>query len=326
MSYKFLTLLLLISTTQQTALRADYRDHKKKIAAGAGILAGIGAIAYKAMDIMIAPGSAIDTNTAKRMRTQLEKVVARVEDVEFVSADEKTLLRGIVIERPNAAGTLLFCHGYRGGKEDLYNRAALFPSHNLMFFDFRGHGDSQSSYITLGDLEAFDVEGAAAFAKTRFPSTPLGIVGLSMGAASTLKALSRTPDLCDAVVLDSGYANLHELIALLYHRIAPIPTFPLLNGGLFIAQFRTGCTFDVTPVDYIAQLKIPAMIIHSDDDSMISPEHANRLAAAAKNGTNMVRRIWRCKRAPHASISHYFPKAYSTKVGDFLEKFLKTGR
>ncbi len=296
-------------------------DHKKKIIAGASLLAGASAIAYKAMDIMIAPGSAIDNKTRNALRQGLNNSVSGVEDVKFLSADQKTLLGGIVIQAAHAAGTIVFCHGYRGGKEDLYNRAALFPDHNLIFFDFRGHGDSKSTYITIGDLESLDVEGAAAFAKKRFPGTSLGIVGLSMGEAATLKALDRIPDLCDAVVLDSGYANLRELIRQLYHRIAPIPSFPILDGGLSLAGFRTGCKFDVNPQAYIACLQIPAMIIHSDDDGMISPDNANRLCAAAKSGTDMVKSVWRCKRAPHACIAHYFPNDYSTRVGKFFREF-----
>ena len=325
MSHKYLAFLMSLAFgMQQTAMHAALLDHKKKIIAGASLLAGVGAVAYKSIDIMIAPGSAMDNKMRSALRNELDKVISGVEKVEFLSADKKTVLSGVVMQRTHAAGTLVFCHGYRGGKEDLYNRAALFPDHNLLFFDFRGHGDSHSSYITIGDLESFDVEGAVAFAKLRFPDAPLGIVGLSMGAAATLKALSRTPNLCDAVALDSGYANLREMIGQIFLRITPINSFSLLNAGLSLAGFRTGCKFDVNPEAYIAELQIPAMIIHSDDDGMITPEHANRLCAAAKKGTDMVKSVWRCKQAPHACISHYFPGDYSTRVGDFFKKFLVT--
>ena len=232
-------------------------------------------------------------------------------------------MHGVAIPRASAKSSLVICHGNRSSKEKMYHLINCYQDHNLFFFDFRGHGENQAEYTTIGDLESYDVEGAVAYARQLFPNTPLGIVALSMGAGATLKALSSIPDLCNAVVLDSAYASLQDMVERVYDGFSPLPRFPLLDIGMFFARFRTGCKFDVNSESYIANLQVPAMLIHSVDDPLIPVNHADRLIEAARRGTNMVKQVLKCSGAGHGAVSHVHSEQYTTNVNDFFGIYLK---
>ena len=294
------------------------------ILCGAVIALGVmGALTHHLIKQFIFPRTRALVNQEKAMhiRTQLADKHGAL-PVAFPSADN-TILRGLLVERERPVGTIVLCHGYRGGKETLYRFADMFPSHNLLFFDFRGHGESDGDYVTIGDLESLDVEGAALFAKARYPHLPLVIAGVSMGASSTLKALGRNPHLCDAIVLDSPYATLHEIMQSVYDSQAPMPRFPFFSLAFYGGRYLTGCDFEVNPQEYIARLQVPAMLIHSCDDDFISPDHAVRLYAAAHNAPAKVR-FWLTPPAEHGYAHHTHFQAYKKMMAKFFNKFLGT--
>ncbi len=243
--------------------------------------------------------------------------------VTFPSTDGITL-HGLAIERDKPVGTIVLCHGYRGSKESLYGFADMFPTYNLLYFDFRGHGDSEGDYVTIGDLESRDVEGAVAFAKKQTPEKPVVILGVSMGASAALKALERNPKLCDAIVLDSPYATLLEVMQSAYDSQAPTPRFPFFNLAYYGGRYLAGCDFQVNPQEYMAHLQIPAMLIHSCTDEFINPDHAMRLYAAADDAPAKVR-FWLTPPAKHGYAHREHFDAYKKMMGKFFKKFLKTG-
>lgn len=55
--------------------------------------------------------------------------------------------------------------------------------HNVLVFEYYGHGMPVGIAVTLGYCEVNDFLGAAADAKARVPQTSLGVLGYSMGAA-----------------------------------------------------------------------------------------------------------------------------------------------
>ncbi len=233
-------------------------------------------------------------------------------------------LRGVLLERTKPLGTIVLCHGYRGSKESLYRFADMFPSYNLLYFDFRGHGESEGDYVTIGDLESYDVEAAVAFAKKRYPGKPLVILGVSMGASAALKALDRNPHLADAIVLDSPYAVLLEIMQSAYDAEAPMPRFPFFNLTYYGGRYLAGCDFAVNPQEYMKNLQIPAILIHSCTDDFINPDHAMRLFAAADEAPAKVR-FWLTPPATHGHAHREHYDVYKKMMGKFFRKFLKTG-
>ncbi len=244
--------------------------------------------------------------------------------VTFQSTDG-VMLHGLLIERAKPQGNIVVCHGYRGSKETVAKFVDLFPSHNMLLFDFRGHGESDDAYITIGDHEARDVAAAVHFLKNRFAQKqlPLVLLGVSMGASACMKAIDSEPHLCDVAVLDSPYANLQEQIEHAYGMQSPIPTFPFFHIAKRIGFYLSQSSFDVCPEEYIARVQVPVMLIHSCSDTFIQPQQAMRIYARSHDAPAKVR-FWMTPPAPHACahLEHY--ETYQKMLGKFFHKFLKT--
>jgi len=86
-----------------------------------------------------------------------------------------------------------------------------------MLFDFRGHGDSESVYVSGGNAEVHDLEAAIAVALGQQETLPGKIIlhGFSMGAAISL-LMPPHPDVV-AIVADSPYARLDSILHSFVH-------------------------------------------------------------------------------------------------------------
>jgi predicted alpha/beta-fold hydrolase len=92
---------------------------------------------------------------------------------------------GWYIPSPQVTTTILVCPGYRSRAADVLGISAHLwkAGHNVLVFEYYGHGMPVGTAVTLGYREVNDFLGAAADAKARVPQTSLGVLGYSMGAA-----------------------------------------------------------------------------------------------------------------------------------------------
>ncbi len=136
----------------------------------------------------------------------------------FHTRDGK-LLHGEFWAQPHPAPTVIICHGYRVSGTTLRPVATLeyHSGYNIMLFDFRGHGDSESVNLSGGNAEVHDLEAAIAVALQQQETLPGKIIlhGFSMGAAITL-LMPPHPDVV-AIVADSPYAHLDSILHSFVH-------------------------------------------------------------------------------------------------------------
>jgi uncharacterized protein len=136
----------------------------------------------------------------------------------FHTSDGK-LLHGVFWAQPHAAPTVIICHGYRVSGTALRPVATLeyHSGYNIMLFDFRGHGYSESVNTSGGNAEVHDLEAAIAVALQQAETLPGKIIlhGFSMGAAITL-LMPPHPDVV-AIVADSPYARLDTILQSFVH-------------------------------------------------------------------------------------------------------------
>src|SRR5262249_481250 len=80
---------------------------------------------------------------------------------------------------------LLMAHGWTSSRRQPHDESGYLHAagYNLLLFDFRGHGQSDGSYTTLGWAEPDDLRAAIDFAHSRSPGT-VGVIGYSMGAVA----------------------------------------------------------------------------------------------------------------------------------------------
>jgi pimeloyl-ACP methyl ester carboxylesterase len=93
---------------------------------------------------------------------------------------------------------------------------------NLLLFDFRGHGASGGTGSTLGSEEAYDVQGAIDFLRTRrdLPADRIGVWGVGMGAYAAILAAPERKQVV-ALALDSAYPDIQTFLDQVLFRGVP---------------------------------------------------------------------------------------------------------
>src|SRR5690349_4880037 len=109
--------------------------------------------------------------------------------VTFRSESGATIHGWLVDSKANRAVVVLQ-HGIREDKASLVERARFLVAagYAVLLYDFQAHGESIGSKMTFGYLESRDSQAAVEFVRIRFPGKPIGVIGLSLGAAAAVLA------------------------------------------------------------------------------------------------------------------------------------------
>ena len=271
------------------------------------------------------------SEVAREIREELLKR-SDITSISFPSGPSKDALKlvGFFVKRENPAGTMVICHGYQSNKEFLYGYIDMFPDWNILLFDFRAHGQSAGKITSVGCHEYKDIIAAVQYLKTSLQNSvnpenhtqlPLVIIGISMGGAATLKAAEVDQDLCDAIIVDSTYANLNATILQSFSLKSKLPYYPFFPIIKQMFNYVANCDMSsMNPVESVQHIQKPILFIHSCDDTFISPLNAVRLYA---NSVNKKSEIWIGPRCRHGFLHCYYPRIYQEKVINFLDKALK---
>ena len=214
---------------------------------------------------------------------------------------------------PQNGSLILVAHGYGARRsEDFYS---LFAEHGygVLAWDFRGHGASGGELVTLGYYETLDVEAALDFALDQPDVEHIGGWGGSMGAVTMIRATAQYPEI-EALVADSPFATLEDELDV------RVP-YPLLRPLIrFFAERETGLHLDlVRPVDEIGLISPrPVFLIQGLDDTMVPPDSAEQLYAAAGEP----RELWTEPDAPHMNMYSYYRTRYTKRVIKFFDTYL----
>ncbi len=244
------------------------------------------------------------------------------ETIEFPPRKGEHKVSGWFIARSGAETTILVSPGYRTGKTDMLGIAHFLwkSGHNVLVFEYYGHGAEVGTPVTLGYREMEDFMGAVAYAKERAPGTRLGVVGYSMGAAVTIMCSAHTPDI-QAIVADSSFATHSSVVDYNVRRALHMPSAPFAWLTDYVLGWRAGYHFrQVEPLRDIASLAPrPILLIHGDRDSIVDPHDAPVLYAAAQEP----KELWIVEGADHCGAYFNDRPAYLKKVFDFFERNLK---
>jgi dipeptidyl aminopeptidase/acylaminoacyl peptidase len=241
------------------------------------------------------------------------------EDISFSSKDGLTI-KGWWIEASNNDRVIVIVHGSEGNRAEppgkMLDIAKEFVNYNynVLMFDMRGHGESEAKHVSAGLHERYDLLGAVDYVKQR-GINKTGVVGFSLGAAASLMTLSETEEI-DAVVSDSGYADLTDIIKSEFGKRSNLPRFfiPLV---LFLAKVMYDVDFAaVKPIEAVHKTDIPIFIVHGEQDDMVPVEHAYRLAKACRNPDSQ---LWVLPDAGHSNPYLVRPKEYIEKVISFFD-------
>ena len=114
----------------------------------------------------------------------------------MAESSDGTDLSAWLIPAEQSKANVVFCHGH--GRNKGHVAGFLTTLHeagcNVLAFDFRGHGDSPGHTASFGSKDVDDLQDAVAYLQARFPDKPVLLVGVSYGAAISLEALQRLPE------------------------------------------------------------------------------------------------------------------------------------
>ncbi len=263
-----------------------------------------------------------------------------------------TLLSGDFWAQPQVAPTIVLCHGYRTSRSHMRTVAGLQYAHgyNILFFDFRGHGESDSVMTSGGNAEVCDLEAALEVATLQPETLPQKIVihGFSMGASVALLTPPR-PEVV-AIIADSPYAHSDDILRRLVHyqltqesnhwqvslrklqRFWPTVAWLTVFVSSFVFRFRFGYDVIAHPATSFKrwrgrvkfayeQRMIPILLIHSAGDTLVPFNHAQQIADEAKLYGVPVETYFTAD-DEHCGAYGYNPEEYVNVLQNFIARYL----
>ncbi len=334
------------------------------IATGTGILgltvtSGLAMLAHRFLEEFSRPHRMLDSSAFTWMVPQVsyEPATSYQRALLFETSDG-TLLCGDFWAQPQPAPTVILCHGYRVSRSHLRSVAALEHSHgyNVLFFDFRGHGDSDSVMTSGGNAEVKDLEAALEVARQQPETIPGRIIlhGFSMGASVALLTPPH-PEVV-AIIADSPYARSDDILRRFVQyqlanesgkwfpplqqirRFLPALAWTTVAVSALVFRLRFGYNVVARPDASFKRWQvrtkaakttvepkerpIPILLIHSAGDELIPIEHARQIAAEAEM-YNVPLETYFVDGVTHCGAYGYDPLQYTRVLQEFLSRHLK---
>lgn len=242
-----------------------------------------------------------------------------VEKVSFPS-DSGSTIHGWLAGSNASRALVILQHGIREDKSSLVERARflLAAGYAVLLYDFQAHGESIGSKMTFGYLESRDAQAAVEFARSRFPQKPIGVIGLSLGAAAAVLAQPALE--VKALILEMMYPNVVDATKdRIEMRLGPLGRWlsPLLTVQL---KIRAGCGVDdLCPLDRVEKLAAPKLILAGTEDQHTKIEESERIYEYAAEPKELIR----FEGARHEDLLAFAPEHYKRVVLNFLNTYLK---
>ncbi len=247
------------------------------------------------------------------------------EDVSFSSTEDEITLRGWLLPAQAGKSIIIMVHGADSHRADpsvgMLDIASGLVEHgyNVLMFDLRGHGESGGNRVSAGYYEQRDLLGAVHYVKGR-GFERIGVLGFSLGAATSLMATAESDDI-DAVITDSSFADLKDMMEPEFSKRTKFPKF-FLPPLLFMVKIMYGVDFNaVKPIEFVSEIAPrPIFFIHGELDETVPLEHAYRLREASQNPQNQ---LWVAPQAAHVRAYVMYPQEYMNRITTFFDGVLR---
>jgi uncharacterized protein len=240
-----------------------------------------------------------------------------VHDASWVTGDGQTI-KGWFVPASDSDRAIVLLHGFAGDRRQMLSRARLFreAGYNVLLYDARACGESTGDFVTFGYREAQDLVGAVEYLRTK-KLQRIACLGVSQGGATILFAAKDLADLRCAVC-ESAFDELSHAIHNRFHHYVLLPGW--LAGCIMIpvAEYRTGlCVDEVRPIEHIAGLACPIMIVSGEQDVKTTPSETRALFERAREP----KELWVVPAAGHQDL--FGQPQYANKVLAFVEKHMQ---
>lgn len=246
------------------------------------------------------------------------------EDVTLRSLDGTSIAGWYVPNRAAGPQAVVMVHGHGDSRQMFIRQKTLkllAARYTVLAIDLRNHGKSGGEATTFGAREGEDVAAAVAELKRRGHSQ-VALYGVSLGAASAIRAAAKDPSVV-GVVDDCAYATVQGAFTGFIARLH-VPGAALV-GAATLAQANAELFLDLTGAQPVGQMPAlaprPVLVIHGEKDPAV-PVSQSRLNFEAA-GKNPGKALWIVPGAGHASSATDAPDEYATRVLGFLAAAFK---
>ena len=246
------------------------------------------------------------------------------EEVSFTSQVDELTLYGWYLPAEGDE-VIIMVHGAEQHRADpsvnMLGVAAGLVEHDysVLMFDMRGHGESEGDRMSAGYYETRDLLGAVDYV-AGLGFEDIGVLGFSMGGATAIMTAAECDDI-DAVVSDSAYADLNDMLEPQFAERTSFPTF-FLRPMLVVVKFMYGVDFaSIKPVEVVGDIyPRPILFIHGGIDDTVPVAHAHMLYEASNNPQNQ---LWVLPDVDHVDAYSSDPEEYLSQITAFFDDALR---
>jgi pimeloyl-ACP methyl ester carboxylesterase len=178
--------------------------------------------------------------------------------------------------------TVFVLHGIRDRKESMTGWGGHLTGlgYRAVLVDLVGQGQSRGDFLSYGVFDARELSKLLDKAVG-----PIGVMGVSYGAATAIEWAAREPRL-KAVVAVAPFQSLRAVVPEYFRRLWPIVSRLMPGFVVQIAVNRAGklAGFDpdeASPLEAIDKIRAPVLLIHGTADLNIPYQHSEALHARA---------------------------------------------
>lgn len=205
----------------------------------------------------------------------------------FIKSHDGLRLHGLLISADNAKATVILFHGFRSFAEFEFSSIAEKyhkRGYNLLLVTQRAHGKSEGKYITFGLEERYDCVSWADYIAGRFPSLPIVIEGVSMGATTVLMASDLEMKNVRCVIADCGFTSPEEIFRHVAKNMYHLPSALVVPTFSWLFRLKTGHkTDEFSTVDALKKTSLPVLFIHGEADNFVPCEMSRKGAEACRS-------------------------------------------
>ncbi|MBU0478441.1 alpha/beta hydrolase [bacterium] len=230
-----------------------------------------------------------------------ESIGLKFEDI-FFETNDHVKLNGWYVPCEGAISTLLFCHGNAGNISDRLDSIDIFHNLglNIFIFDYRGYGKSRGFPTEKGTY----LDAMAAYSwlisEKKLDEDKLIIFGRSLGGSIAIDLASKINK--GLLISESAFTSIIDIGKEFY------PFLPI--------KYCASIKYD--SIQKIKSIKIPKLIIHSEEDEIIPFHHGEKIFKAALSPKQFYQ-----MRGGHNDGFIIMGKEYEETIKNFIKKNLK---
>ena len=244
------------------------------------------------------------------------------EDVTFKTSDGLTLPAWYMpASDNNTHKAVLLVHGRTADRTEgmRYAKAIVAAGFNVLAIDMRHPRQHPDIISTMSYHEKKDVIAALDYLTNDKGITSIGVMGFSMGAATSIIVMAKDPRI-KAGIFSGSYANSMDVLAEQAQVLYGLPRYPLMPMVAKFFAWRGDLDIDeINPDKYIAQISPrPVYIMHGTADKTVDFNHGQRLFEAAKEP----KQFWKAENGEHTRLWQLDNEKADTSVTEFFGRYL----